>query len=96
MNDGRSFYVLAYDISDDRRRLKLARLMESLGVRVQGSVFEAYLTATELERLLRRCSKILKKEEDSLRIYRLCTACRENIRTEGKGKITPPPQVTVI
>ncbi len=96
MSEGRSFYVLAYDISDDRRRLKLARLMESLGVRVQGSVFEAYLTVTELEHLLRKCRKIMKKEEDSLRIYRLCAACRQDIRTEGKGHVTPPPQVTVI
>lgn len=41
MSNERTFYVLAYDLSDDRRRAKIARLMESMGERVQGSVFEA-------------------------------------------------------
>ena len=52
--DERDFYILAYDIGNDRRRAKIARLMESMGARVQGSVFEAYLKPDELESMLRR------------------------------------------
>ena len=94
--DERSFFLLAYDIADDRRRLKIALLMESLGERVQGSVFEAYLKPAELEKLVRKAGRVMKAEEDSLRIYALCRACRTRIRTVGSARVTPPPQVQVI
>ncbi|MDT8898210.1 CRISPR-associated endonuclease Cas2 [Thermanaerothrix sp. 4228-RoL] len=94
--DERAFYVLAYDIADDRRRLKIARLMESLGERVQESVFEAYLTPRELERLLKRVERVLVVEEDSLRIYRLCGGCKGTIRTLGRARLTPPPGAIIV
>jgi len=93
---GRDFYVLAYDMSNDRRRAKISKIMESVGERVQGSVFEAYLTAQELEKLLQRVGKVLKKEEDSLRIYFLCEACRPKIRLVGQSHLCSPPGVRVI
>lgn len=92
----RNFYVLAYDIADDRRRAKIARTMESLAERVQGSVFEAYLTLAELDKLLRRVARVLKENEDSLRIYMLCQACRGKIRMVGVGQVTPPPDVVIV
>ena len=92
----RSFYVLAYDISSDRRRAKIARLMEQVGERVQGSVFEAYLAAAELEGLLKRVKKILEVSEDSLRIYYLCQDCRARIKTDGLGKVTEAPGVMIV
>ncbi len=91
-----AFYLLAYDISDDRRRAKIAKIMEAMGARVQGSVFEAYLTPVHLETLLKKVNKTLKKEEDSLRIYPLCENCREKIRTVGRGQATPPPEVMIV
>lgn len=94
--EDRGFYVLAYDISDDRRRAKIARLMESLGARVQGSVFEAYLKTDELEDLLRRAKKVMKLQEDGLRVYPLCRACRGKIRTEGTGRVTEPPGLMIV
>lgn len=96
MSTERAFYVLAYDLSDDRRRAKIARLMESLGERVQGSVFEAWLTPPELNRLVAKAKKILHEREDSLRIYMLCAACRGKIRVEGQGKPLPPPDVVIV
>ena len=95
MND-RSFYVITYDIANDRRRAKVARFLEAMGVRVQESVFEVYLTAAELEKLLRKLGKVMKEDEDSLRVYLLCSACRGKIRTVGRGKVTPPPGVMIV
>jgi CRISPR-associated protein Cas2 len=92
----RGFYVIAYDIVDDKRRSKIARYLEATGDRVQGSVFEAYLTAAELDKLLKKLKKVLKGEEDSLRVYLLCGACREKVHTEGRGKVTPPPGVRIV
>ncbi len=92
----RGFYILTYDIVDDKRRIKIAKIMESMGDRVQYSVFEAYLTPPELQKLLKRVGKVMMTKEDSVRVYFLCNACREKVRTEGQGKVTPPPGVMIV
>lgn len=96
MTNERRFTLLAYDISDDSRRAKIARKMEAVGERVQGSVFEAYLTASEVESLLKKSQKWMDLKEDSLRVYFLCAECREKIITWGQGSVTPPPGVVIV
>lgn len=92
----RSFYLLTYDIANDKRRARIAKAMESVGDRVQESVFEAYLTAAELEKALQRVAKVMNDKEDSLRIYMLCSACRDKVKTRGVGRVTPRPGVVVV
>ncbi len=92
----RAFYLLAYDIASDKRRAKIARLMESLGERVQGSVFEAWLTGDELEKLVHKALKTLNEKEDSLRVYPVCEACRPKLKVYGQGTPTAPPATLVI
>lgn len=92
----RSFFLLAYDIADNARRARIAKLMESIGERVQGSVFEAWLTPTELQKIVTRSEKFMKMAEDSLRIYTICEACRPRLKTLGQGKPTPQPSVLII
>lgn len=41
------WFVIAYDISDDRRRDQMADLLGRYGRRVQWSVFECHLDETE-------------------------------------------------
>ncbi|MBI4759598.1 MAG: CRISPR-associated endonuclease Cas2 [Chloroflexi bacterium] len=64
--------------------------------RVQDSVFEAYLNEAELEKLLNKVRKILQEEEDSLRLYALCAACRGRLRVLGQGHLTPPPSTMIV
>jgi CRISPR-associated protein Cas2 len=92
----RSYYVLVYDIVADRRRAKIAKAMESVGQRVQYSVFEAWLTETELQKVLKRVKKVLNEKEDSLRIYRLCEACRPKVQTLGVGQVVEPPGLMIV
>lgn len=92
----RSFYLLTYDVPDDKRRLKLAKALEALGERVQYSVFEAYLTDKELEKLLKQTQKILNQNEDNLRVYVLCGQCRSKVLTYGNGKVTDPPGLMIV
>lgn len=92
----RSFFVLAYDIASNRRRVKIARLMESMGARVQGSVFEAWLTSEELKKLVQRSKKVLVLDEDSLRIYPICQACQVKIQMVGCGQATAAPGVVIV
>lgn len=65
------FYVVAYDIPNDKRRKKVADLLEGYGQRVQYSVFECVLTQTKYDELRRRLKKRIKSAEDSVRFYPL-------------------------
>ncbi len=76
--------VVAYDIPNDRRRSKLARALSDFGTRVQFSVFECRLGDQHLERMLRRVRKLIKPEEDRVRVYRLCRTCEDRILIEGE------------
>lgn len=92
----RFFYLLTYDIADPKRLVRVAKVMEASGERVQDSVFEAYLNEEELERLLKKVQRVMELEEDSLRVYFLCGSCRGKIRCIGVGKVTPPPGLLIV
>ena len=92
----RTTYLVCYDIADDKRRLKIAKACESVAERVQFSVFEAYLTFTELAKLVKRTMKVMKKEEDSLRVYTICSACKTKVSVYGLGQVTPEPGVIIV
>jgi len=85
-------YVLVYDISADKRRNKVAKLLLDYGDRVQYSVFEADLAKDDLERVCQRASKVINPVEDSVRIYALCDACVQRIVTIGLDCSTEVPK----
>ena len=64
------FILLVYDIGEKRvnKALKICRQYMDW---VQNSVFEGELTKAGLETLKKRLTKIMNKEEDSVRIYKL-------------------------
>ena len=92
----RSFYVVVYDVVNDKRRQKVAKYMESIGDRVQKSVFEIYLSPPELEKVLKKTGKLINIKEDSLRVYNLCSACRGRVQSLGVGRVTRPPEVMIV
>ncbi len=91
----RAFYVIAYDISDDRRRTQVARMLEGYGERVQYSVFEAWLDDAELKRVRQRLERVVK-EEGTVRIYSLCATCREKAAVLGQGERTDELDLLII
>lgn len=92
----RSFYVVVYDVVDDKRRNKVAKTMAAVGERVQKSVFEVYLTQPELEKLLKRLGKLIQAKEDAVRVYDLCAACRGKVHSLGMGALTEPPGLVIV
>ncbi len=80
------FYVISYDVSNDKRRRLISKYLESYGIRVQYSVFECELNTTEIGRLLKGLKKSMDKKEDSIRIYPLCINCRRGIISIGNDK----------
>jgi CRISPR-associated protein Cas2 len=84
------FWVVSYDIADDKRRRKVVKVMEGYGRRVQFSVFECELNQTKLNRMERALKKAIHPEEDSIRFYPLNKADIEGIRLLGTATLEPP------
>ena len=68
MSTAEMLTVFTYDIADDRRRRRIAGLLEDEMVRVQESVFEARLTHERTKSLIGRLEAMLASD-DSLRVY---------------------------
>ena len=82
-------FIISYDVSTEtaqgRKRLrKVAKICESMGQRVQKSVFECELTLMQFEDIERRLLEVIKETEDNLRLYRLSNATEWNVRQYGK------------
>ncbi len=89
-------YTISYDIPDDKRRLKIAKILLDYGPRVQYSVFEAELDADTLDRLRERIIAVVEPAEDSVRIYPHCVACTARIEIIGQGIVSQDPEFIII
>ncbi|NEP17831.1 MAG: CRISPR-associated endonuclease Cas2 [Leptolyngbya sp. SIO4C1] len=77
------YLVISYDISDDKRRTKIHKILTSYGQWMQYSVFECDLTAAEYVKLRNRLNKLIKPEADSIRFYSLCECCQKKVERIG-------------
>lgn len=62
--------MIIYDIVNDKKRKKIADIIDGYGIRVQYSSYEVWLTEKQLQKLLEQVRKICDVE-DSIRIYKL-------------------------
>jgi CRISPR-associated protein Cas2 len=90
------FYVVAYDIPDDKRRKKVSDLLEGYGKRVQYSVFECVLSQGKYDELRSRLRKRVKLSEDSVRFYPLSRHTLSQVETWGGVSVTEMPGSTII
>ncbi len=91
-----NFYVITYDIPDDRRRKKIADLLEGYGKRVQYSVFECYLSLAKLKELQAKLLRFFKSDEDNIRFYFLSPSSLNQAQVWGNLSLTTPPSSTII
>lgn len=68
--------IVTYDVSTDtasgRRRLRrVAKICESMGQRVQKSVFECQVNEMQFEDLEHKLLAEIDEKEDNLRLYRI-------------------------
>jgi CRISPR-associated protein Cas2 len=75
--------LVSYDVTDDRRRTRLAAFLQDYVDRVQKSVFEGPVPDARVEALRRGVTGLIDHAEDSVRVYSLCRRCRE--ATEAIG-----------
>ena len=92
---GKTFIVVSYDISNDRRRTRLFRKLKGFGTRVQYSVFECLLDAQTFQRMQEAVQQIIKPPEDHVRYYRLCETCEQKIQAIG-GTVTKEVSTIVV
>jgi CRISPR-associated protein Cas2 len=70
---------VAYDISDDKRRTKVHKVLKGFGEWTEFSLFECFLTKKELLQMRAKLDKHLDARTDRVRIYMICDACLSKI-----------------
>lgn len=66
----RMLILVIYDIVDNKKRTKFAKLLLGYGDRIQKSAFEANLTKQQYNKLVNEIPKFCS-ETDSIRVYRI-------------------------
>jgi len=84
MARGEMLTVFTYDVSQDKRRRKIARLLEDAATRVQYSVFETRMSRQRADAVSQRVAALLG-EGDSLRVYVIGHDGERRSRVFGDG-----------
>ena len=79
----KAYVLIIYDIVDNAKRVRLAKFLQGYGFRVQKSAFEALISFSLYNKLLREIG-VYVDEEDSIRIYKIV----------GQGQVTIPVSYT--
>jgi len=89
-------YLVCYDVSDDKVRERVAKVLLGYGNRVQYSVFEVSVRSpAELERLCAQLRAVADESAD-IRLYRLCEHCRRIARNLAGERIVELPAVVIV
>lgn len=75
-SDYRVFVLIIYDITENKRRVKLAKYLQGYGFRIQKSAFEALLKESVYRKMISGLERYASKE-DSIRVYKII----------GKGQV---------
>lgn len=90
------YVVFAYDVRDNTRRFRVARVLKNALERVQKSVFEGEVDADRLELVEARARRHIDEREDNLRVYVLCARCAQSIRAYGVSPTVEDRDVLIV
>ncbi len=68
-------YVICYDISNNKRRKKVADILDSYGDRIQNSVFEMVASDKIFQICLKKVKQSIDQKNDQIAVYKLCASC---------------------
>ncbi|MBD2451106.1 CRISPR-associated endonuclease Cas2 [Nostoc sp. FACHB-152] len=92
------FYLIIYDLPDNKaankRRTRLHKMLSGYGKWTQYSVFECFLTSVQFATLQTKIEKLIKPEEDAVRIYVLDAGAVR--RTITYGSEIPRQEQTIV
>lgn len=75
----RIFCIVAYDIQNDRNRVRVSKSLEKYGVRVNYSVFECMFTDSQFLKIQGRLENYIDKRYDTVVYYPICVNCYTKI-----------------
>lgn len=90
------FVVVAYDIVDNSKRNRLAKILSSYGRRVQKSVFECRIEDRQYLKMKQAVEKEIDPEWDSVRYYFLCRKCAGNTQVSGLGTVSEDEEIIIV
>ena len=76
-------YIIAYDIADNKRRLRVAKTLESWGYRIQESVFQLRLDTATMAHVRSSLAALVSGTDDVIHIYTICSSCAGRAETLG-------------
>ncbi len=82
------FCVIAYDVADDKRRVRIVKVLEKYGVRVNFSVFECMFTESQYLKVQQLLKEKMKEKEDTIVYYPICVNCFTRIVYQPGSKKT--------
>lgn len=93
--------LVTYDVvtktAAGRKRLrKVAKECENYGVRVQNSVFECVVDATQFKQLKLRLTDLIDSNEDSLRFYQLGNNYKSKVEHIGAKETIEVEEVLIL
>ncbi len=92
----RQFVLVAYDISNDRRRTKLHDALLDFGTPVQYSMFECLLDEKGLARMKKAVQRVIRPRSDQVRFYYLCAACVARTEVTSGAKVLSAKSQTIV
>lgn len=96
---GRSAYIVAYDITDDRRRSEVFSACRGYGERIQYSVFRCHLTLTERVEFLSALTTLIHQGEDQVLIINIgpvSNRARRAVTALGRSHHPPDDGPTIV
>jgi CRISPR-associated protein Cas2 len=89
-------WIVAYDSPSNRRRRKIAELLEGYGQRLQWSVFECQLLRGEQQSLVRHLQRLVNPEQDRVRLWPLSESGQTRVIQIGLPPPEPPARDAVV
>ena len=100
MSAPRERFFVAFDISDNRRRRRLVKILEEFGARTQYSIFEFYLTPARkrefMAQLQREKFLVKDKSDEALIIIPIPQSLEKRIRRYGTtSRVYDEPHIAI-
>jgi len=91
-----ALYVIAYDITEDKRRNRVAELLKNFGTRTQYSLFEMEIEPKVMKEITLQLEELIDTAVDKVKCYLLCRECVGKTVSMGKTGDSPDSDFYVI